>query len=144
MKNNLRKTALICILMGAIGPSPSLADGSNDDGAAAAHGQMLLEKWRKHPATPAKLALVTPGKAYVARKSKLEPGAYSVYEMARIAAAGSNKSAKAVTMMQIEGHRPMQPSHTSQGERSLAATFSVDAKDYSLSELAKMKFTADN
>lgn len=143
MKQVCKKTALLCATLMLIGTGQTWAEDAHNDGAAAIHGQVLLDKWRRDPATPGKLALVTPGKVYAAKRLKLEPGAYFVSEMARIAAAGSDKSARTVTMMQLQGQRPMDPSHTSPGERSLAASMGVDAKDYSLSELARMKFAED-
>ncbi|WP_040818312.1 hypothetical protein [Litoreibacter arenae] len=148
MTHALIKTAKICALLTLIGTGQTMGQesGKNDlynDGAAAAHGRALLELWLRNPATPGKIARVTPGKEYMAKRLKLEPGAHPLAEMALIAAAGSDKYARNVVMMHLRGERPMPREHASQGERSLAAGLGVDAREYSLSELAKMKFDKD-
>lgn len=142
--NTKRIVSLVfCALMSVGAVVPAIADETHNDGAAAAFGHAKLEKWRNDPGTPAKLALVTPGKAYMAARLKVEPGQFTVSQMARIAAAGSNASARTVAMMKLLGDRPMISTYESQGEEALAATVGVDAKEYSLSELARMKFEQD-
>lgn len=135
----------IMVMAVAIGTA-TMSQADNDkhsDGAAAVFGAVQLERWANHPDTPAKIAQLTAGKAYVAERLKLAPGQYSWAQMAQIAAAGSNQSARAVTMMKLQGDRPMNAAHSSQGEQSLAKSLGVLAEDYTLSELAKMKFSAD-
>ncbi|RLJ41036.1 hypothetical protein BCF46_3612 [Litoreibacter meonggei] len=56
-----------------------------------------------------------PTTTVMAKRLKLVPGAFLVSAMARIAAAGQDKSARTVTMMRLQGQRRMDPSHTSPG-----------------------------
>lgn len=143
MKFICKTTAVLSVTLTMTAFTPAFADDPHSDGVAAQQGQITLDTWRRDPATPSKLALVTPGKAYMAKQLKIEPGAFSVSQMGRIAAAGADSSARAVAMMQLEGQRPMNAAHTSQGEKNLARSAGVDAKDYTLTELARMKFAQD-
>ncbi|MEM9584111.1 MAG: hypothetical protein AAGA08_13450 [Pseudomonadota bacterium] len=133
----------VAVSLGTAAAGIAQSDEHND-GAAAKFGAAQLNSWKKDPATPAKIARVTRAKTDMAVQLSLSPGQYSWAELAQIAAAGSDQSAQIVTFMKIEGARPMAAAHTSQGEQALAAGLGVSAKDYTLNQLAKMKFGNDS
>lgn len=146
MTNTNLKLSTFCLAILAAATCPAMAgEDQYDDGRAAIYGQKMLQDWLQGPTAATTISRVTRAKATSAFRLGVEPGEYSVAEMAQIAAAKAEKhrSMYDVTMMKLNGERPMPRSHASQGEQGLAVGLGVDASAYSLSELAKMKFAAD-
>ncbi len=81
----------------------------------------------------------------LAARAAVSTDDYSHSEIVRMMAAKSTGKASVieVEMNKLHGKRPMAAGHVSPGEQALASQLGVDARDYTLTELSRMKFAKD-